>query len=162
MALTAPQLQALTTTQISALSTTLFGALSARDLSFFADTQFAALSSTNIAGLTYTNSGLADGTVYYFVVSATNSFGESPNSIEASAQTVSLDPVQLALEISGGSMQFAWPADHIGWRLEMQTNSAGMGLGTNWVTVPGSAIVNQASIAINPAGGSAFFRLVYP
>jgi hypothetical protein len=117
---------------------------------------------TNVAGLTYTNSGLADGTVYYFVVSATNSFGESPNSIEASAQTVSLGPAQLALKISDGSMQFGWPADHIGWRLEMQTNSAGLGLGTNWVTVPGSSVGNQASIAINPAGGSAFFRLVYP
>jgi len=111
----------------------------------------------NVAGLTYTNSGLADGTVYYFVVSATNSFGESPNSIEASAQTVSLGPALLALEISGGSMQFAWPADHIGWRLEMQTNSAGMGLGANWVTVPGSAVANQASIAINPAGGQRIF-----
>ena len=116
----------------------------------------------NVTGLTWTNSGLADGTVYYFVVSATNSFGESPNSIEASAQTVSLGPALLALGISDGSMQFGWPADHIGWRLEMQTNSAGMGLGTNWVTVPGSAVSNQASFAINPAGGSAFFRLVYP
>jgi hypothetical protein len=44
----------------------------------------------------------------------------------------------------------------------MQINSAGMGLGTNWVTVPGSSVANQASIAINPADSSAFFRLVYP
>jgi len=44
---------------------------------------------TNVAGTTFTNTGLADGTTYYFVVSATNSFGESANSAEASATTLS-------------------------------------------------------------------------
>jgi hypothetical protein len=116
----------------------------------------------NVTELTYTNSGLADGTVYYFVVSATNSFGESPNSSEASAQTVSLAPVQLAFDTSGSSMQFAWPANHVGWRLEMQTNPVGAGMSANWVTVPGSTTTNQAVMSINPADGSAFFRLVYP
>ncbi len=44
----------------------------------------------NLPGLAYTNTGLATGTIYYYVVTATNSFGESANSAEASAQTVPL------------------------------------------------------------------------
>ena len=35
----------------------------------------------------YTNSGLANGTTYYYVVSAVNSFGESSNSVQISATT---------------------------------------------------------------------------
>src|SRR5208283_4615104 len=39
----------------------------------------------NYTGTSYTNTGLADGTTYYYVVAATNSGGLSPNSPEASA-----------------------------------------------------------------------------
>jgi hypothetical protein len=52
----------------------------------------------------------------------------------------------------------SWPADHTGWRLQMQTNS----LGTNWVTVAGSTNNSQVILPINPTNGGAFFRLVYP
>jgi hypothetical protein len=116
---------------------------------------------TDLAGLAYTNTGLANGTIYYFVVSATNSFGESANSVEASAQTVSTTPPQLNFKIAGGLMQFNWPSDHIGWRLEAQTNSIGAGLGTNWVTISGSPATNHLFIPINTLNGSVFFRLIY-
>ena len=39
------------------------------------------------ATTTYTNTGLANGTTYYYVVSAANSFGESSNSVQISATT---------------------------------------------------------------------------
>lgn len=39
----------------------------------------------NYSGTTYTNTGLINGTTYYYVVASTNSTGESPNSPEASA-----------------------------------------------------------------------------
>jgi hypothetical protein len=55
---------------------------------------------------------------------------------------------------------FSWPADHIGWQLQMQTN--GNGLGTNWVTVPGSRQTNQLSVPLDPASPSVFLRLAYP
>ena len=58
-------------------------------------------------------------------------------------------------------LPLAWPPDHIGWRLEMQTNSRAMGVSTNWATVPGFATTNLLSIPISPVA-SAFFRLVYP
>src|SRR6185312_623202 len=39
----------------------------------------------NYAGTTFTNIGLSNGTTYFYVVTSTNSNGESPNSPEASA-----------------------------------------------------------------------------
>jgi len=116
----------------------------------------------NVAGLAYTNNGLANGTVYYFVVTATNSFGESPNSLAASAQTVSTALPQLSLTTAGNLMQFSWPVDHLGWRVQIQTNSLNAGIGTNWVNVPNSNLTNQFSAPINTTDGSVFFRLVYP
>jgi alpha-L-fucosidase 2 len=118
---------------------------------------------TNLTGLAYTNAGLASGTIYYFVVSATNSFGESANSVEASAQTVSTAVPQLGFAVNGGGqIQFSWPSDHTGWRLEAQANPPGAGLGTNWVTVSASTATNQVFIPINTTNGSVFFRLAYP
>ena len=76
--------------------------------------------------------------------------------------TVSLTSPQLTSTVSDGVMQFNWPADHTGWRLEAQTNSSGVGLGNNWTTVSGSTTTNQIFIPINTAAGTAFFRLVYP
>jgi hypothetical protein len=117
---------------------------------------------TNLAYLNYSDSGLTDGTAYYYVVTATNIYGESASSLEASARPVSTIAPQLALATGGGQMQLNWPMDHTGWRLETQTNSLNTGLGTNWVTVPNSANTNQVSMPINPASGSVFFRLTYP
>ena len=45
------------------------------------------------ASLTFTNNGMANGTLYYFVVSATNSFGESTNSTQVGARPTSSAPV---------------------------------------------------------------------
>jgi hypothetical protein len=110
----------------------------------------------------FTNTGLANGTLYYYVVSATNSFLESTNSIEASARPTSLSSPQINVLMNSGQLQFSWPADHTGWRLLEQTNPPGVGLGTNWVMVANSSSTNQAFVPLVPANGSAFFRLVYP
>ncbi len=118
---------------------------------------------TNLSMLSYTNTGLANGTNYYFVVSATNLAGESANSASVRAQPVSTTPPQLNVGVNSGSiLQFTWPPDHQGWELQVQTNPLGDGLGTNWVVWPGSATTNQLTFPMNPVQGSVFFRLVYP
>ena len=115
---------------------------------------------TNFAGLSYSDASLANGTTYFYVVSATNTFGESTNSTETSAHPVSTVSSPINFALNAGQMQLSWAIDHRGWRLEMQTNS--LSSGTGWVTVPGSTATNQLSVPINSANGNAFFRLVYP
>ena len=116
----------------------------------------------NLSGLDYTDTGLTAGTTYYYLITATNSFGESGSSAVVSAHPVSTTPTQLALVASGGQMQLSWPTDHLGWQLQVQTNLAGAGLGTNWVTVPNSTGTNQIFVPVGATGGSVFFRLAYP
>ena len=113
------------------------------------------------ASLIFTNNGLANGTLYYFVVSATNSFGESTNSTPVSARPTSVVSIAMNAASAAGQLQISWPADHTGWQLQSQTNNLTSGLGTNWVNVSASAQTNQMTLPIN-ANGSVFFRLVRP
>ena len=116
----------------------------------------------NLAALAYTNAGLANGTIYYYAVSATNGFGESANSVEVSVRPVSTALPLINVTASDSAIQFSWPADHIGWRVQVQTNPSNAGLGTNWVDVPNSNMTNQFTAPIDTTKGSVFFRLVYP
>jgi hypothetical protein len=75
---------------------------------------------------------------------------------------ISLAPINLSSAKPGNALALSWPPDHLGWRLQMQTNAPGTGLGTNWVTLPGSDLVTGTNITINPANGAVFYRLVYP
>jgi alpha-L-arabinofuranosidase len=114
------------------------------------------------ASLTFTNTGLANGTLYYFVVSATNSFGESTNSTQVSARPTSSTSVAIGVTNVPGQLQFSWPTDHTGWQLQSQTNSLSGGLGTNWVDVPASIQTNQMTVSLDSTDASVFFRLVRP
>jgi autotransporter-associated beta strand protein len=75
---------------------------------------------------------------------------------------VNTDPTNITATVSGGVLTLSWPADHIGWRLQVQTNSLSAGLNTNWLDVAGSTNVNSVDININPANGSVFYRMIYP
>jgi hypothetical protein len=78
------------------------------------------------------------------------------------ASPVNTQPTNIVSSVSGGNLTLQWPADHTGWRLQMQTNSLSLGLGTNWVDVAGSAATNQVTLPVDPTNPAAFFRLVYP
>jgi autotransporter-associated beta strand protein len=75
---------------------------------------------------------------------------------------VNTTPTNLTTSVSGNGLILAWPADHIGWRLQAQTNALNSGLGTNWVDVPNTSTVNSYTNALNPANGAVFYRMVYP
>ena len=68
----------------------------------------------------------------------------------------------LIVRVNAGNLELTWPADHIGWRLQAQTNNLATGLRTNWVDVPNTATVNAVTNPINAANGSVFYRMVYP
>jgi hypothetical protein len=95
-------------------------------------------------------------------VSALNLGGESINSLQAGAMPVSLLPPQVAVATLSGQFQLSWPADHTSWRLQVQTNSLNIGLGTDWLTVANSTKANQISIPMAITNGSVFYRLIYP
>jgi len=116
----------------------------------------------NLGTLSYTNTGLVDGTIYYYVVSATNAAGEGVNSASVAAQPVSLVPPRINFGTASHSVQLGWPQNHLGWQLQMQTNAPAAGLGTNWVSLPGSNTTNQLSFLVDPTEGSVFFRLFHP
>jgi hypothetical protein len=117
----------------------------------------------NVAATNYSDVVATPGTTYFYVVSATNSFGESSNSAPASATPLpSLAPVSLNPISGAGQLQLSWPMDHMGWHLEIQTNSGGSGINTNWIVWSGSFTTNQVSIPVVPANGSVFLRLAYP
>jgi hypothetical protein len=64
----------------------------------------------------------------------------------------------VALHSAGNSLTLSWPADHAGWRLEIQTNT----LGADWVTFPGSSATNMEIIPIALTNHEVFFRMIYP
>jgi fibronectin type 3 domain-containing protein len=118
-----------------------------------------------IPSLTYPDSTVQNGTAYYYVVTALNILGEeSAYSAEVFARPASTAPQAIGVSlvnISGqNGIQFSWAADHIGWRLTMNTND--LGNSAAWFTVPNSAVTNQMWLPLDPAQTSAFFRLIYP
>ncbi len=75
---------------------------------------------------------------------------------------VATNSTNITFQVEAGQLALNWPGDHIGWRLQVQTNSMGQGLGANWVDVPNSTTTNQISIPIDPGNGNVFYRLIYP
>jgi autotransporter-associated beta strand protein len=80
----------------------------------------------------------------------------------AVATVISTTPTNITFSVSGTTLTLSWPLDHTGWTLQAQTNAPGVGIGTNWSVVPGSASVNQVVIPMNRTNGSVFYRLISP
>jgi autotransporter-associated beta strand protein len=78
-------------------------------------------------------------------------------------QSVALNPTNITFSVSGSTLTLSWPADHLGWHLQMQTNGLGVGLKTNgWVTIPGTDQMTSTNISITKTNPTAFYRLTYP
>jgi autotransporter-associated beta strand protein len=82
--------------------------------------------------------------------------------IDGTLRLVSTSPVTMSNNRSGNLLSFSWPADHIGWRLQAQTNSSSVGLGNNWFNVPSSIVTNLMAFTLDPTVGCVFYRLVFP
>jgi autotransporter-associated beta strand protein len=87
------------------------------------------------------------------------------NGVLSVVATVNTNPTNITFTVSGNVLQLSWPADHIGWRLLVQTNNLAAGISSNtndWMTVPGSAGIDQINITMDPTKPTEFYRLVYP
>jgi len=92
----------------------------------------------------------------------TSHAGQVNLDVTSTSSGPSLNPTNITFRVMANQLQLSWPQDHLGWQLQVQTNSLSIGLGTNWVTVPDSASVTATNMLIVPANGSVFYRLVYP
>ena len=72
------------------------------------------------------------------------------------------NPTNIVFLVRGSQLTLSWPVDHVGWRLQAQTNSLGVGSSARWFDVDGSDTTNKIVMPINPASGSVFYRLVHP
>ena len=77
-------------------------------------------------------------------------------------RTINTAPTNIECAAADGKLTLSWPADHLGWRLQVQTNTLAQGLGTNWSEVPGSTATNQMALPLSPGPGSVFYRLIFP
>ncbi|MBW8863393.1 MAG: hypothetical protein JF609_00410 [Verrucomicrobia bacterium] len=87
------------------------------------------------------------------------------NGVLSLIATVNTTPTNITTVVSGNTLTLSWPADHIGWRLQAQTNALGIGLNpasNAWFDVAGSTSVNSVNVTFNPANGTVFYRMVYP
>jgi hypothetical protein len=111
----------------------------------------------------YLDNSVTNGEAYYYVITALNKLGvESAASAELTATPSSEVATNITFAVTGtNSLQISWPADHIGWTLQVQTNDATTGLGDNWQDVAGSTTTNQMQVPVDPANGAVFYRLVY-
>jgi autotransporter-associated beta strand protein len=75
---------------------------------------------------------------------------------------IASNPTNLTVHVTGNTLAISWPADHLGWILQSQTNTLGAGLGTNWVDITGSSAVTSNNVIITPANPTVFFRLRHP
>ena len=69
------------------------------------------------------------------------------------------NPTNITASVSSKTLTIAWPADHVGWTLQAQTNNLAS---TNWFDLPGSDTVNAVLIPINPANTAVNYRLSLP
>ncbi|MGC3956571.1 MAG: hypothetical protein QM813_00920 [Verrucomicrobiota bacterium] len=107
-------------------------------------------------------SGLVNGNVSYFTVAAVNESGESANAAPVRVQPVAGAAPQLTATVSGSRLELSWPQSHTGWLLQAQTNSNGIGIGSNWITSSESSDTNRIIRIVDPAQESVFFRLMHP
>jgi hypothetical protein len=89
----------------------------------------------------------------------TNRLALNGSIVVAAVGTINPNSTNITASVSGGALTLSWPQDHTGWTLQAQTNAPGLGLGTNWIDVTGSASTNIVSLPIAPTNGSVFFRL---
>ncbi|HZL77255.1 MAG TPA: glycosyl hydrolase [Candidatus Limnocylindrales bacterium] len=109
---------------------------------------------------TYLDSPVQNGTAYFYVMTALNILGEeSAYSTEVIARPASTMLLPVSFSVLYNGLQFDWPADHTGWRLQMNTDLTAPG---GWTTVSNSASTNQMWLPFDVTQSNIFFRLIFP
>ncbi len=75
---------------------------------------------------------------------------------------IASNPTNLNYAAVNNQLNLFWPADHLGWILQAQTNKLAMGLAANWTDVAGTSYGTNALFNLTPTNSSVFFRLRHP
>ena len=121
----------------------------------------------SVAGDTFTLFGFTNRTGSVALVAAAPGTGlhysfNPTNGVLSVLSNVALNPTNITVSVSGSTLTLSWPADHLGWILQSQTNTLSVGLSNNWFDVPSSGSSTQSVLTINPADPALFFRLRSP
>ena len=76
--------------------------------------------------------------------------------------TTASNPTNITFGVSGSTLALSWPADHLGWILQSQTNNLNVGISTNWTDIVGSGSATNYNTSIIPANPTVFYRLRHP
>jgi autotransporter-associated beta strand protein len=71
----------------------------------------------------------------------------------------------ITASVTGTNLSIGWPATHLGWILQSQTNALSTGLTTatnTWFDLPGTSSVTQTNLGINPKNPTVLYRLRHP
>jgi hypothetical protein len=124
------------------------------------------LINSSIAPTAYVHSSPTIGVTNYYVVTAVDGLGNESNaSNQAFVVPVSplpSAPTNITYTISNNVLVLNWPPDYTGWLLQVQTNSLGVGLGSDWLTIAESATNSSYLVPLDVANPSVFFRLTKP
>ncbi len=101
---------------------------------------------SNTSSYTWTNNLAVDGSI----------------TLLSGGASVNPNPASIMTGVTNGILTLSWPADHIGWTLQVQTNPLSVGLYTNWFIVAGSSSTNSVSVPIDVNNGGVFYRLTLP
>lgn len=83
-------------------------------------------------------------------------------SLLVTALPVANYPTNITSSVSGSTLSLSWPATHLGWILQGQTNNLSTGISATWSDIPGTAAVTTTNLAIDPLNPAVFFRLRHP
>lgn len=82
--------------------------------------------------------------------------------IDGTVQAVSVIPsypTNISSTISGTTLTVAWPQTHLGWILQVNTNSV---VTNRWFDIPNTASVTSTNIPVNGVNPLSFYRLRHP
>jgi hypothetical protein len=124
------------------------------------------ISGTPAVGAHYTIFNAASHSGNFTAIAGRPAFGlawsfDPSSGVLTAIQGPATDPTNITFSATGGKLNLSWPADHLGWSLQVQTNSLAKGISTNWVTVPNSSAVTSTNFPLVSTNGTVFYRLFY-
>jgi fibronectin type 3 domain-containing protein len=97
-----------------------------------------------ITATSFTDAGLANGTSFYYRVTAINTVGESPRSVEVAGTTAAAPPAGLGAIVAGSQVRLSWSASFgaTSYKVYRGTNSRGEGSTPFQTGVTGTSFVD--------------------